>query len=728
MRAKAELVPNRTDPWCIISSARLLSVSNGIESNSTPYYSAEDSDTTLAFALCPPIVVPISVDVHPLPVKQPSGANFLNVHIVEPSGALEQLVCAMSDGEGSQQDRNAIIYSEREYYMLVRPTWESSELNDPTQVHKMLRTLVDSHLTHSMGLKNLQKREIRFSDMFVSQTSTLKSDRPEDQSKVFILNTTYENQQIYYGCLRHRLIEFCPISAIAIYLFLRFHIGDEYGSIELYDFNETKILKGNNKLANISYSQQHKSSLRVLELSQLDASKVNLNKLICNTDSSAKPTLNDLHSFDWDVLYQRAGFRSKNSKESLHRQSIIDIPQDVLAEIFPFLKPEDTSNFKYALDFLKVSLVQDMLYIKKKYPNHPLSLHPIFNSETFLSFAAEREAFVRDSFTTSLYFLEKGDVDHHTQSFYTSGSGPDVGFIRAELGQLLEDQTKLSDLQTLYIKNLRNSVNGLSILASLGTTHGGIIRQNLPDIIHTLDLIEANGPAASIENIRNSLTKVTMLANTKRSSSIESQDGSLNIMSNDEAFDPGSNSIKGSASALHQLPMGFSSSSSRTASEVNIASDGQSDGHVKLILRGNSLTSNTQGNSLSLESRIASAPSHRISKDQTKRDRVLRRRLSRQATTLYEMWDDFKSLEKELRDNDISVTEWLKTHGSSERQFRHTRMKIIKFIEEEAEKRDVPVETIKEKLQTKMRNRQRPWTLDEVQRRLTAFKTIQLDE
>lgn len=110
----------------------------------------------------------------------------------------------------------------------------------------------------------------------------------------------------------------------------------------------------------------------------------------------------------------------------------------------------------------------------------------------------------------------------------------------------------------------------------------------------------------------------------------------------------------------------------------------------------------------------------------TKRNAVLHRRLSRNAATLYEMWDDFKSLEQELYANGISTTEWLKVHGSSERQFRHTRMKIIRFVEEEAARRNLPVEQIKHMLYEKMRNRQRPWTIDEVQRQLTAGRRIEL--
>ncbi|KAI5968535.1 hypothetical protein CANMA_002280 [Candida margitis] len=110
------------------------------------------------------------------------------------------------------------------------------------------------------------------------------------------------------------------------------------------------------------------------------------------------------------------------------------------------------------------------------------------------------------------------------------------------------------------------------------------------------------------------------------------------------------------------------------------------------------------------------------------RQLVLGKRLSRQATTLYEMWDDFKRLEEELRQHEISVTEWLKVHGSSERQFRHTRLKIIKFVEEEAMRRSVPVEIVKEMLHNKMRNRLRPWTLDEVQRMLTSGRRIDLDD
>ncbi|KAG5419663.1 hypothetical protein I9W82_001543 [Candida metapsilosis] len=112
----------------------------------------------------------------------------------------------------------------------------------------------------------------------------------------------------------------------------------------------------------------------------------------------------------------------------------------------------------------------------------------------------------------------------------------------------------------------------------------------------------------------------------------------------------------------------------------------------------------------------------------TPRELTLQKRLSRQATTLYEMWDDFKTLEQELAQHDISVTEWLKVHGSSERQFRHTRLKIIKFVEEEAMRRNAPVEVVKEMLHNKMRNRLRPWTLDEVQRMLTSGRRIDLDD
>lgn len=110
----------------------------------------------------------------------------------------------------------------------------------------------------------------------------------------------------------------------------------------------------------------------------------------------------------------------------------------------------------------------------------------------------------------------------------------------------------------------------------------------------------------------------------------------------------------------------------------------------------------------------------------SKRNHALLRRLSRNATTLYEMWDDFKSLEKGLAENGITTTEWLKVHGSSERQFRHTRMKIIRFVEEEALRRGDSVEKVKHMLYEKMRNRQRPWTIDEVQRQLTAGRRIDL--
>ena len=182
----------------------------------------------------------------------------------------------LSDSEDSSLDPNE--YTLEDYYKLVKPLWASKNINNANYLndHKLLRTLVDFSLSHSLLLKNLQKRELEIGDLIPYKINYV------DSLAVKI------GQEEYTGCFRHQYVEFCPHLAIAAYLFSRFHIPDEYGSFEFIfnceskkiNLQDVKLLKGNNKLSAISYSQQHKSSISALNISGLNYKDVNLTKLL----------------------------------------------------------------------------------------------------------------------------------------------------------------------------------------------------------------------------------------------------------------------------------------------------------------------------------------------------------------------------------------------------------------------------------------------------------------
>lgn len=69
----------------------------------------------------------------------------------------------MSDSEDSE-DLNE--YTIEDYYKIVRPLLAANNINaNYLDNHKLLRTLVDFSLSHSLSLKNLQKRELEFRNL-----------------------------------------------------------------------------------------------------------------------------------------------------------------------------------------------------------------------------------------------------------------------------------------------------------------------------------------------------------------------------------------------------------------------------------------------------------------------------------------------------------------------------------------------------------------------------------
>lgn len=615
----------------------------------------------------------------------------------------------MSDSEDSSIDINE--YSIRDYYKLLRPLWAAKNINASyLNNHKLLRTLVDFSLTHSLYLKNLQKRELELGDIIptkINYVDALVIKTPNNNS----LNNT-EHAYQYYGCFRNKFVEFCPHLAIAVYLFSRFHIPDEYGSLEFMvsdyknklSLEDVKLLKGNNKLSAISYSQQHKSSINALSLSGLNYKDINLNKLLVTQtlDIQEKLVLLDIDHLPHLVMLSLAGFESFTDY-NIARNSV-EPPQELLEQIFPFINkpnPEESlamTRIRQLLMMLRRTLCQDMVIIKKKYPSNPVSRNPIFSSELFTNFCNEVEAAGIIEGTPTFFPPEEEDYDMNgeVEEYDQNSSDNKV------------DLQKIIEIQNSKIKNLEEQLGNYY-------SEQRVIFSNLSDFIERQNEVFQR-QSEYMQKIQNSTNGLLVLLSTRNKNMIPLVQQSLSETSEFISSINNTNIKQGLNNSIELLAKLNSNTHSQQQHIVSITNNTQSIINQSIVQPPSERPSSTP---------FQPPP---LTPKQIERQTVLRRRLSRQATTLFEMWDDFKGLEQELKDHEITVTEWLKVHGSSERQFRHTRLKIIKFIEDEAARRNCPVEFVKEKLHTKMRNRVRPWTLDEVQRMLTSGKRIDLDD
>lgn len=668
-------------------------------------------------------------------------------------------------------------YNIEEYYQVIKKLWDCNDKQLNTHVN--FRTLVDFSLTHSLSLSNSQKRNITISDLSIFP---LRQRSPTQAVALVVRSSSMsETPYLFYGCLRAKNVDLCPHAALAVYLFSRLHLPDSYGAIEITNdsmknrnqqviktFNESRLLKGNNKLQSISYSQQHKSAVKALEISGIsNFNQVNIGKFSSaqeprlQVEALQKPASTSINGLPEEVLYTLAGFETIESYKI--KRDVVEPPRELLNQIFPFINDDNfdifdifTIRIKNVLGMLRRSLVQDMVILKKEYPNNPICQHPIFNSELFNSFACELE-------------LRGGTTDQLSPTPSPKPFTANLNYKSGVAANHSQDQNQyyheLHNLVNLQLRN-ESKINYLQEQINHFIRNQADIYRDLQTFIYQQNEIYSKQTSSGF--LPNSAMKDSSLPNTldliSRLNSSQQNFFAIinnaNIYNND--FQP---AIPFQVSVKNQQEQHQSGVKRQSVEEQRPIQHIQSIQSIQSIPQGPIPPGPIQhpisqgiiqqvpihpppmfpvgaipppphmtpsmGPSMQGQNYVGiPQPPYPIipeTESDIKRRKALHRRLSRQAINVYEMWDDFKSLENELEENEISVTEWLKLHGSSERQFRHTRQKIIKFVEQEAQRTNCPVEIIKDKLHNKMRNRHKPWTLDEVQRMLTSGRRINLD-
>lgn len=599
-------------------------------------------------------------------------------------------------------------YSIKDYHELIQPLLDFSATKELDK-HTCLRTLADFALSHSLLLKSLQKRDTRLSDLYFTHIHhSNEANSIQKLPTLVVKNSVNKGPTQHYGCLRHKFVETCPHLAIAMYLFSRFHMTDEYGSIELTNnfvhdplFHEVRLLKGTNRFQPMSYSQQHKAAGKILKLAGYDDPKtVNLGKFLTSSqfqkDSiniNDKPISININNLPSDTLFKMAGFFDE---EYFIERDQCEPPQELLNRIFPFVNDgkDISDDIKKVFQFLRRSLVQDMVIIKQRYPDNIVAQHPIFNNELFDRFTGEMAA--------------KGIVTLFKSASNSPSSLPPINDVLNSPS--LDDLSSSKKLNELYDNQIyqESKIRQLQDQLTYSTQLYHELYQNLQTFIKQQNEVFQQ-QSEYLQKIHSTNNGLAVLMATRSRTSNNLILSSLTDVSN--------NITKLNNASIQQ---GLNNTVQLLA-KLNQTND--------RVLHSPTTTYLPQyGVNTQIYSYTGSTPSNlEEHQEEMERKKVLNRRLSRQAITLYEMWDDFTSLEADLKKHNISKTEWLKVHGSSERQFRHTRMKIIRFVEEEAQRRNCSVEEVKEKLHKKMRNRMRFWTLDEVQRMLTSGRRINLD-
>lgn len=557
----------------------------------------------------------------------------------------------------------ATRYTVLDYYALTIPLISGKSFQS-LNVHSLFRTLVDFLLSHSLQLRALQKREVKFGDL---------SFHTRDQLNILMVKSLVPKttQFQYNTCVRHKLVELCPHFILAMYLFARFHIADTFGELDLKEdsftdsqFLEFKLLNGGKKLRPLSYSQQYKASTKVLKI--MDEFKpINLGKILTsqhNTDPhlgpvsevtlASKPLSSDIDGINPDTLCRFAGFEDSASY-SIDRDAK-EPPDEVVIQIFPFLNNADSVSpkqraFFQVLRTLRRSLVQDMVEVKKKFPENALCDHPIFKSLAFTKYAGLLEEHSEPNHTIITPYsiprrfsrrsddaTDSGDdgetpVDEQEEAEVNNGPADKKlweleKIVRAmhhqnqelamQFRRFVEEYNQQQEYNNKALFSLINTTNGLSILlTSKNANASAYVQQVLNGNLHTLEAVRAQLTRYTSDTIR--------------------------------VGERWKTSIDRLWSLFYQYQQEFA----RGTRKRKIAS-----------IRG----------------------------------------LSPSVTSLKEMWDDYKEWESEMVEKGVSLNDWVINQPKVDRNMRESRAIIVNFVEREASRQNAPLTTVLEKLEQRL--------------------------
>ncbi|PVH19905.1 hypothetical protein CXQ85_001682 [Candidozyma haemuli] len=580
---------------------------------------------------------------------------------------------SLRSGSSSSKNSNS-SYTVSDYYELTLPLINGRCLQS-SNVHSFLRTLLDFSLLHSFQLKALQKREIKLADLSLHE---FKGGLQGLLIKSVLPKTT---QIQYTARLRHKLVELCPIFILAMYMFARFHIPDTYGEYDLTEdslsqeqFLDYKLLNGGNKLRPLSYSQQYKASTKILKIND-KFKPIHLGKILTsqyNTDP-------DLGLVSENTINLKC---SSHSVDNI--QSTTGTSKNGCGKIFPFLNSHtygrnpDFDKLFRLLEFVRRALVQDMVEVKKRFPENLVCEHAIFSSQEFCDFAGisreQSEGFNRKT------------IDSSPESSYASS----VDYDKLENNSIKDGE-------------IPNNVIPRKRLASREPNSDG--RKRIKHLERMVDQMQK-----SQESMAREMTQF-----------IESQSAQIAEQSN---------TLKKLMSSTDGLSILLATRNPNTTAYTKQILD-QNNAHLSHLNR-QLAQSNSDGLSISSKwnsrlQQIGAQSNQYHEKYGETRSRVLMSTPAVEVESIEELFSNFALWHRSLADHNISLDEWAAAHNANDRSLLDTRNALVRYLENEAARRQVPVQVVIGKLQSKIQDQKLSLVLPDLGRQLLAGGTIMLD-
>lgn len=596
-------------------------------------------------------------------------------------------------GSSSSKNSNS-SYTVLDYYELTLPLINGRCLQS-LNVHSFLRTLLDFLLLHSFQLKALQKREIKLADLSLHE---FKGGLQGLLIKSVLPKTT---QIQYTARLRHKLVELCPIFILAMYMFARFHIPDTYGEYDLTEdslsqeqFLDYKLLNGGNKLRPLSYSQQYKASTKILKIND-KFKPIHLGKILTsqyNTDPDlglvSENTINlkclshSVDNIQVETLCNFAGFENEQAYNIERAQR--EPPRTVVEKIFPFLNSHtygrnpDFDKLFRLLEFVRRALVQDMVEVKKRFPENLVCEHAIFSSQEFCDFAGisreQSEGFNRKT------------IDSSPESSYASS----VDYDKLENNSIKDGE-------------IPNNVIPRKRLALREPNSDG--RKRIKHLERMVD---------QMQKLQESMAR-------EMTQFIESQSAQIAEQSN---------TLKKLMSSTDGLSILLATRNPNTTAYTKQILD-QNNAHLSHLNR-QLAQSNSDGLSILLKwnsrlQQIGAQSNQYHEKYGETRSRVLMSTPAVEVESIEELFSNFALWHRSLADHNISLDEWAAAHNANDRSLLDTRNALVRYLENEAARRQVPVQVVIGKLQSKIQDQKLSLVLPDLGRQLLAGGTIMLD-
>ncbi|KAK9471565.1 transcriptional activator of glycolytic enzymes-domain-containing protein [Dipodascopsis tothii] len=283
---------------------------------------------------------------------------------------------------------------------------------------RKLRTMLDFVLSRKMMVSGHSTRQALLSDLFAVELPS-EGSTPCFALVFLLLNGQANKSGLneFSGAMRNRDVLSCPFAMLGLSLFYRYHIQGEdppdFGSDQYKTVRLLRTRHSNTRV--VPHQQQYDSVTSMFPSNDLADYKKSYfgrgpgareaNLAIMNEPQLAAGPFNAEQQASWFVgslprimMRSQAGFEMAIGSYTI-RRAMFDPPDDLLAEIFPWVDdwleregqpaPElELSAFRTLrlLKLLRRFIIQDAVLLRRKFPSHPVFNHDIFRSQDYRTY------------------------------------------------------------------------------------------------------------------------------------------------------------------------------------------------------------------------------------------------------------------------------------------------------------------------------------------------------